>query len=66
MNKYLSPEQVCQMIPGMTKGTLSRLRFNGTGPRYRKPMPKTVVYLESEVIAWIEESARFGTALEAV
>lgn len=66
MNKYLSPAQVCELIPGMTKGSLAQQRYAGTGPRYRKPTPKTVVYLESEVIAWIEESARFGTALEAV
>ncbi|TFC78161.1 hypothetical protein E3O45_05980 [Cryobacterium sp. TMS1-20-1] len=65
MNKYLSPEQVCQLIPGVTKGSLAQMRFNGIGPRYRKPLPKTVVYLESEVIAWLEGSARFGTALGA-
>ena len=66
MNTYLSPEQVCEMVPGMTKGALAQLRFTGKGPRYRKPTPKTVVYLESEVIDWVEGSARIGTALEAV
>ncbi|TFC85816.1 hypothetical protein E3T24_07745 [Cryobacterium sp. TmT2-59] len=66
MTKYLSPEQVCEIVPGLTKGGLAQLRFTGKGPRYRKPTPKTVVYLESEVIAWIEGSARIGTALEAV
>lgn len=63
---YLSPQQVCEIVPGMTKGALAQLRFTGKGPRYRKPTPKTVLYLESEVIDWIENSARFGTALEAV
>ena len=66
MTKYLSPEQVAELIPGMTKGSLAQLRFTGTGPRYRKPTPKTVLYVESEVIEWIESSARYGTALEAV
>ncbi|MDY7529940.1 MULTISPECIES: hypothetical protein [unclassified Cryobacterium] len=48
----------------MTKGSLAQLRFTGKGPRYRKPTPKTVIYVESEVIDWIEVSARRGTALE--
>jgi hypothetical protein len=64
-DKYLSPEQVCQIIPGMTKGSLAQLRFTGKGPRYRKPTPKTIVYLESEVLGWVECSARTGTAREA-
>ncbi|TQO20321.1 hypothetical protein FB472_1952 [Rhodoglobus vestalii] len=66
MSKYLSPDQVVELIPGMSKGALAQLRFTGKGPRYRKPTPKTVIYVESEVIEWIENSARFGTALEAV
>lgn len=66
MTKYLSPDQVVEMIPGMTKGALAQLRFTGKGPRYRKPTPKTVLYVEHEVIEWIENSARFGTAMEAV
>lgn len=55
-----------ELIPGMTKANLAQLRFTGKGPRYRKPTPKTVLYVESEVIDWIENSARYGTALEAV
>lgn len=66
MDEYLSPEQVAAMIPGMTKGALAQLRFTGKGPRYRKPTPKTVLYVKREVIAWIEDSARYGTAQEAV
>jgi hypothetical protein len=66
MEKYLSPDQVVESVPGMTKGQLAQLRFKGTGPRYRKPTPKTVLYLEADVIEWIENSARYGTAAEAV
>ena len=66
MERYLSPEQVCELAPGLTKNNLAQLRFTGKGPRYRKPTPKTVIYLESEVVAWIESSARSGTAAEAV
>jgi len=60
-DRYLSPEEVCELIPGMSKGNLAQLRFTGKGPKYRKPTPKTVVYRESEVIEWIENSARTGT-----
>ncbi|TFC03631.1 helix-turn-helix transcriptional regulator [Cryobacterium mannosilyticum] len=65
MATYLSIAQVCEMIPGMTKGTLSQLRFRGEGPKYRKPTPRNVVYLESEVIEWVEGTARIGTALKS-
>ena len=60
-DKYLSPEEVCELIPGMTKGTLAQLRLNGNGPTFRKPTPKKVIYKESEVIAWIESTARTTT-----
>jgi len=59
---YLTPDQVCQLVPGMTKNNLSQLRFKGTGPRYYKPTPRVVLYSESDVIAWVENSARTGTA----
>ena len=61
MEQYLSPAQVVAMIPGMTPGRLAQLRFKGTGPRFRKPTPKTVVYVEAEVLEWVEASARMAT-----
>jgi predicted DNA-binding transcriptional regulator AlpA len=64
--RYLTPDQVCELIPGMTKSNLAAMRFRGEGPRYRKPTPKVVVYLESEVVDWLESTARQGTAAEAV
>jgi molybdenum cofactor biosynthesis enzyme MoaA len=65
MEKYLSPEQVCDIVPGMTRGGLATLRFTGKGPKFRKPTPKTVVYLESEVVAWVEGSAQSQTGSPA-
>jgi hypothetical protein len=58
MPVYLSPDQVALMVPGLTRGKLAQLRFCGDGPNYRKPTAKTVLYVEDEVIAWIEASAR--------
>ena len=37
MTQYLSPDQVCEMIPGMTKGALAQLRFTGGGPDTASP-----------------------------
>lgn len=64
-DKYLSPDQVVDQFPGLSRGLLAQLRFTGRGPRYRKPTPKTVLYLESEVVAWVDASARRGTAPDA-
>jgi predicted DNA-binding transcriptional regulator AlpA len=60
--RYLTPAQVCELVPGMTPNFLSQLRFRGDGPRYRRPSPRKIYYVESEVIAWMESSARQGTS----
>ncbi|MET4702765.1 hypothetical protein [Frigoribacterium sp. UYMn621] len=65
METYLSPEQVAEMVPGMTKGMLAQLRFTGKGPRYRKPTPRKVIYAESDVRAWVEGSAQTQTGSPA-
>lgn len=59
---YLTPEQVCVIVPGMTKGNLAQLRFKGTGPRYYKPTPRVVLYAESDIHAWVASTVRTGTA----
>lgn len=56
MPVYLTPDQVIEMVPGISRGQLAQLRFNGKGPAYRKPTPKTVVYVESEIIEWVEST----------
>lgn len=56
MSDYLSPEQVCELIPGMTRGNLAQLRHAGGGPVYSKPTPRVVVYARADVQAWIEAS----------
>lgn len=51
--RYLSPEQVAEMVPGLSVRTLRELRAKGKGPRFSKPTEKTVVYLEADVRAWV-------------
>lgn len=59
---YLTPDQVCEIVPGMTKGNLSQLRFKGTGPKYYKPTPRVVLYDRESIEEWVRSSARTGTA----
>ena len=62
MERYLTPDQVCELIPGMTKSNLAQLRFTGKGPLFLKPTPRTVVYRAADCIAWLEASERSSTA----
>lgn len=50
---WLSPEQVCERVPGMTVERLSQLRKKRLGPTYYKPTLKTVVYDAAEIDAWV-------------
>lgn len=59
---YLTPDQVCEIIPGMTRGNLSQLRFKGIGPTYYKPTPRVVLYDREGIEEWVRSSARNGTA----
>lgn len=61
-DRYLSPTEVTELIPGMTKGNLAQLRFKGQGPAYRRVTPKTIVYRLSDVLAYVESTARQGTS----
>lgn len=60
--KYLRPAEAAALVPGLTAGSLAQLRFTGKGPKFLKPTAKTVLYRESDVIAWIEASERTSTA----
>ncbi|WP_309617688.1 hypothetical protein [Salinibacterium sp.] len=58
MPVYLTPDQVVVMLPGVSRGQLAQLRFDGSGPPFRKPTAKTVLYVEHEVIEWVESTRR--------
>ncbi|MET4702763.1 hypothetical protein [Frigoribacterium sp. UYMn621] len=62
MPVYLTPDQVILMLPGISRGQLAQLRFAGKGPAYRKPTPKTVLYVQAEVISWVEGTVRGSAA----
>lgn len=58
---YLSPEQVCELVPGVTIEGLKAMRKTGKGPRYSKPAGErghVTIYRRSDVIAWVEAAFR--------
>lgn len=56
MPELLTPDQVCELIPGLTTSKLAQLRFTGHGPRFMKPTTRTVVYDRGEVEAWLRST----------
>jgi hypothetical protein len=61
---FIQPQAVSE-ITGLSVAALAQLRYQGTGPRFYKPTPRTVLYKRSEVVSWIEESARTSTGRAA-
>jgi hypothetical protein len=61
--EFIQPSTVGE-ITGLTVTALAQLRYQGRGPCFYKPTPRTVLYKRCEVIAWVEASAqtRTGTA----
>ncbi|MEQ6898976.1 hypothetical protein [Microbacterium sp. KR10-403] len=50
---WLSPEQVCDRVPGMTLSRLKELRAASRGPAYSKPTLKTVIYSAADIDEWV-------------
>ena len=46
----------------ISESNLAQLRFRGLGPKFLKPTPRTVLYRQSELDAWLERSERTSTA----
>lgn len=61
--QYLTPAQVCELIPGMTVRTLAEMRarrragFRGAkaGPVYAQPTRTVVIYSRADVIEYLRE-----------
>lgn len=61
MEKWLTPAEVCELIPGMSVGLLSQLRFRGDGPPFVKPSDRKVVYRLSTVKSWLQSREQSST-----
>lgn len=59
---YMTPKQVHERWPFLTISNLGQMRFKGTGPRFLKPTPKTVIYREQDVVDFLEAAERTSTA----
>ena len=59
---FVSPETVSK-VTGLSLAALGQLRYQGRGPKFYKPTPRTVRYRLSEVIAWMEASAQTRTGV---
>lgn len=59
---YLTPDDVQQLVPGLTRNYLAQLRFKGQGPRFLKPSPRKVYYRRADVIDWLEASEQTITS----
>ncbi|MGM7668377.1 helix-turn-helix transcriptional regulator [Microbacterium sp. A196] len=56
---YISPQEVADLIPGLTVKKLAEWRYERRGPRYRK-IGRLILYALDELEDWIEASARLG------
>lgn len=59
-NDFIQPEDVTE-ITGISSTVLARLRYQGRGPKFYKPTPRTVLYRRDEVIDWVIASAQSCT-----
>ncbi len=55
-DRFLSPEMVCEMVPGLTLTVLEDRRKRNIAPRFFKPTLRTVIYRESDLLAWVLSS----------
>jgi predicted DNA-binding transcriptional regulator AlpA len=58
--EFIQPAEVTE-ITGLSIAALAQLRYQGRGPRFYKPTPRTVLYKRAEVVAWVEDSAQTST-----
>ena len=62
LSTFLTPEQVCERVQGVTKDNLAQRRFKGLPPKFYKPTPRVILYKEEDIVEWVEGSARTSTA----
>ena len=62
IDRYLSPKEVCDLIPGMSERLLHAMRFRGDGPPFIAASPRKRVYAEASVRAWLASRETTSTA----
>jgi hypothetical protein len=64
IGEFIQPSDVVELT-GLSIAALAQLRYQGRGPRFYKPTPRTVLYKRSEVLDWLESSAQVRTGVPA-
>jgi hypothetical protein len=57
----LSPQQLCERIPGLTIASLATQRSRGGGPPFMKSNARVVLYDWDQYLAWLRESTTTQT-----
>lgn len=60
-DQLMTPEEVAGYTH-VSVVNLAQLRYQGKGPQYLKPTPRTVLYRRADIDAWLDASVRHGTA----
>jgi hypothetical protein len=65
MEKYLTPADVVDRVPGTTLGYWAQLRYTGKGPRFVKPSAGKVLYTEAALGEWLasKETVKTGASV---
>lgn len=52
---YITKEQLVALVPGLTPYKAQQMRSSGTGPRFLRPTPHTIIYVAEEAVWWSRE-----------
>jgi len=62
MEKYLTPAEVCELLPGMTVQLLNQMRFRGDSIPYIRVSPRKIVYRLSRIEEYLASKEQTGTS----
>jgi predicted DNA-binding transcriptional regulator AlpA len=54
-HRFLSPDEVAALLPGVSRNTLAMWRYEHKGPKYYK-LGRKVIYALDDVEAWVAAS----------
>lgn len=63
MQRWLSPKEVCEMIPGMSEALLAQMRYRGDGPKFIAVSPRKRVYALEDIEEYMAGKVRTSTAV---
>lgn len=52
---YITKEQLVALVPGLTPYRAQQMRSSGSGPRFLRPTPHTIIYVAEEAVWWSRE-----------